>query len=154
MEGSGRMVVVGVGLNSQVGTIMGLLGATGDGSKSKKKKKKEKKKSKSKSSTKVSPSSSNIGEKRRETAPTNERSSRVRQLPPLGQSIDDEQEMKPIEKANNADGQEKKSTGSRPTTAESIEPKVTGAEKKKKSVAADSDSAPEGVSNDSKHKCK
>ncbi|CAF4819761.1 unnamed protein product, partial [Rotaria magnacalcarata] len=28
MEGSGRMLVVGVGLNSQVGRIMSLLGAT------------------------------------------------------------------------------------------------------------------------------
>jgi len=33
MEGSGRMIVVGVGLNSQVGRIMSLLGATGDDSK-------------------------------------------------------------------------------------------------------------------------
>ncbi|CAF1239400.1 unnamed protein product, partial [Adineta steineri] len=37
MEGSGRMVVVGVGLNSQVGNIMSLLGATGGDSKKKKK---------------------------------------------------------------------------------------------------------------------
>ena len=35
MEGSGRMLVVGVGLNSQVGTIMSLLGATGVEKKSK-----------------------------------------------------------------------------------------------------------------------
>ncbi|CAF4418930.1 unnamed protein product, partial [Adineta steineri] len=31
MEGSGRMVIVGVGLNSQVGSIMSLLGATDSG---------------------------------------------------------------------------------------------------------------------------
>jgi hypothetical protein len=43
MEGSARMVVVGVGLNSQVGNIMSLLGATAGGKDSKKKKKKTKK---------------------------------------------------------------------------------------------------------------
>lgn len=140
------MVVVGVGLNSQVGTIMGLLGAADDaGSKAKAKSKNnnnsEKKKSKSKSSTKVSPSSSN------------ETNSRVRRLPPLSQSIDDGQEMQAIERTSKADGQETKATSSRPTTAESIEPQVTGTEKKK-SVAADDDSAPADASNDSKHKCK
>jgi len=36
MEGSGRMLVVGVGLNSQVGSIMSLLGATDDDSKKEK----------------------------------------------------------------------------------------------------------------------
>lgn len=41
MEGSGRMVVVGVGLNSQVGNIMSLLGAT-EGAKAQKKEKKAK----------------------------------------------------------------------------------------------------------------
>ncbi|CAF1053389.1 unnamed protein product [Rotaria sp. Silwood1] len=35
MEGSGRMVVLGVGLNSQVRSIMSLLGATADGNESK-----------------------------------------------------------------------------------------------------------------------
>jgi hypothetical protein len=39
MEGSGRMIVVGVGLNSQVGSIMSLLGATDGGNNSKNKKK-------------------------------------------------------------------------------------------------------------------
>ncbi|CAF2314056.1 unnamed protein product [Rotaria sp. Silwood2] len=38
MEGSGRMVVMGVGLNSHIGTIMSLLGATDDAKKSKDKK--------------------------------------------------------------------------------------------------------------------
>ncbi len=33
MEGSGRMIIIGVGLNSQVGGIMSLLGAIGDDSK-------------------------------------------------------------------------------------------------------------------------
>lgn len=42
MEGSGRMVVLGVGLNSQVGVIMNLLGAT-EGSNASKDKKKDKK---------------------------------------------------------------------------------------------------------------
>jgi Ca2+ transporting ATPase len=40
MEGSGRMVIVGVGLNSQVGNIMSLLGATGGGKDSKERKSK------------------------------------------------------------------------------------------------------------------
>jgi len=40
MEGSGRMVIVGVGLNSQVGNIMSLLGATGGGKDSKQRKSK------------------------------------------------------------------------------------------------------------------
>ncbi len=48
MEGSGRMLVVGVGLNSQVGSIMNLLGATASGND----KKKDKKDSKA---TKVTP---------------------------------------------------------------------------------------------------
>lgn len=39
MEGSGRMVITGVGLNSQVGAIMSLLGVTGGGKDSKKSKK-------------------------------------------------------------------------------------------------------------------
>lgn len=39
MEGSARMVVLGVGLNSQVGTIMSLLGATADEHTEKEKKK-------------------------------------------------------------------------------------------------------------------
>ena len=39
MEGSGRMVITGVGLNSQVGAIMSLLGVTGGGGDSKKSKK-------------------------------------------------------------------------------------------------------------------
>ena len=43
MEGSGRMLVVGVGLNSQVGSIMSLLGATAGGADAKDKKKKKKK---------------------------------------------------------------------------------------------------------------
>ncbi len=43
MEGSGRMVIVGVGLNSQVGNIMSLLGATADGNASKNKKKENQK---------------------------------------------------------------------------------------------------------------
>ena len=42
MEGSGRMLVVGVGLNSQVGSIMSLLGATASGADAKDKKKKKK----------------------------------------------------------------------------------------------------------------
>lgn len=52
MEGSGRMIVVGVGLNSQVGRIMSLLGATNDDSKKKKDDKgKTKKQDKEKSSS-------------------------------------------------------------------------------------------------------
>jgi hypothetical protein len=54
MEGSGRFLVTAVGLNSQTGIIMTLLGATGDDDddeeeEEKKKKKKEKKNSKTKS---------------------------------------------------------------------------------------------------------
>ncbi|CAF0973525.1 unnamed protein product [Rotaria sordida] len=45
MEGSGRMVVLGVGLNSQVGNIMSLLGATSGGNESKNKKEARKSKS-------------------------------------------------------------------------------------------------------------
>jgi hypothetical protein len=44
MEGSGRMVIVGVGLNSQVGNIMSLLGATDSGNKPKEKQKDKKSK--------------------------------------------------------------------------------------------------------------
>ncbi|CAF0899609.1 unnamed protein product [Didymodactylos carnosus] len=68
MEGSGRMLVVGVGLNSQVGNIMTLLGATEQSKdkKSKKKKGKHKKKNKHKkngqASTKVSPNQEEKGE--------------------------------------------------------------------------------------------
>lgn len=43
MEGSGRMVVLGVGLNSQVGTIMSLLGATASNKEDKSKKPKKSK---------------------------------------------------------------------------------------------------------------
>lgn len=53
MEGSGRMVVVGVGLNSQVGTIMSLLGATATTKEAKNKKKDQK----AKAATKVTPDS-------------------------------------------------------------------------------------------------
>lgn len=49
MEGTGRMLIVGVGLNSQVGTIMKLLGATENSSS------KKEKKIRSKSSTRISP---------------------------------------------------------------------------------------------------
>jgi Ca2+ transporting ATPase len=53
MEGSGRMVIVGVGLNSQVGNIMSLLGATEGGNKEKAKKKDKKSKTSTPSATKV-----------------------------------------------------------------------------------------------------
>jgi pheromone shutdown protein TraB len=45
MEGSGKMVVVAVGINSQAGIIFSLLGATQDEDKEEKEKKKKKKKS-------------------------------------------------------------------------------------------------------------
>jgi len=115
MEGSGRMIVVGVGLNSQVGRIMNLLGATGDGGskkgKGKDKDKKEKKKddkkkdkkSKSKSSTKVSPDTSKADEHedKTQTIHTEDETKshpRTRKLPPLKQSKVEEQEMQPTKK--------------------------------------------------------
>lgn len=55
MEGSGRMVVVGVGLNSQVGTIMSLLGATAEKKEAKNKKKEAKTKTITPSATKITP---------------------------------------------------------------------------------------------------
>ena len=55
MEGSGRMVVVGVGLNSQVGTIMSLLGATAEKKEAKNKKKEQKAKTATPSATKITP---------------------------------------------------------------------------------------------------
>ena len=53
MEGSGRMVVVSVGSNSQVGNIMSLLGATEGGKDSKDKKKDRKSKTTTPSATKI-----------------------------------------------------------------------------------------------------
>lgn len=47
MEGSGRMVVTAVGINSQTGIIFTLLGAGGDDEEEKKEKEKKEKKSKS-----------------------------------------------------------------------------------------------------------
>ncbi|CAF4412715.1 unnamed protein product, partial [Rotaria magnacalcarata] len=58
MEGSGRMLVVGVGLNSQVGRIMSLLGATDEDSKKKKADKKTTKKTENSKTTKPKPLSS------------------------------------------------------------------------------------------------
>jgi len=115
MEGSGRMVVVGVGLNSQVGSIMSLLGATADDSKKKKKdekkdnkddRKKKDKKSKPLSSTKVSPDTSKPDENENNTQTVHTENEtkhpRTRKLPPLKESNDtDEQEMKPTKKENN-----------------------------------------------------
>lgn len=46
MEGSGRMVVTAVGVNSQTGIIFTLLGAGGDDEDEKKEKEKKEKKSK------------------------------------------------------------------------------------------------------------
>ena len=46
MEGSGRMVVTAVGVNSQTGIIFTLLGAGGDDEEEKKEKEKKDKKSK------------------------------------------------------------------------------------------------------------
>lgn len=46
MEGSGRMVVTAVGINSQTGIIFTLLGAGGDDDEEKKEKEKKEKKSK------------------------------------------------------------------------------------------------------------
>ncbi|CAF1139095.1 unnamed protein product [Adineta ricciae] len=54
MEGSGRMIVLGVGLNSQVGSIMSLLGATEGGKKTKAKKSESKPKPRTQSTPKVS----------------------------------------------------------------------------------------------------
>ncbi|CAF0836714.1 unnamed protein product [Adineta steineri] len=57
MEGSGRMVIVGVGLNSQVGSIMSLLGATDGGKDAKDKKKDKADKARTPSTTKPIPDS-------------------------------------------------------------------------------------------------
>ncbi|CAF2700040.1 unnamed protein product [Rotaria sp. Silwood2] len=123
MEGSGRMIVVGVGLNSQVGKIMSLLGATGDDSKKKKKDKRKTKKSpksKSLSSSKVYPDKSEQNENEhntdtvhieKEKNQSTKKHPRIHKLSPLKQKKDNEQEMKPTKKENNNNNneQEKKS---------------------------------------------
>ncbi|CAF3617423.1 unnamed protein product [Rotaria sp. Silwood1] len=117
MEGSGRMVVVGVGLNSQVGRIMSLLGATEDDSK---KKKKKSPKPKSLSSSKVYPDKSEQNENEHNTDTVhieNEKNQstkkhpRIHKLLSLNQKKDNEQDMKPTKKENhnNNNEQEKKS---------------------------------------------
>nr|ACC43965.1 plasma membrane calcium-dependent ATPase [Philodina roseola] len=126
MEGSGRMVVTGVGLNSQVGNIMSLLGATEEGSKKKKEeKKKNKTKSKpKKSSTRVSPETSPKTEKKETTVTIeNEQKSpskRSKKLPPLGNATD---ETKQID-----DDDSKKEN--RPTTSSSVKTKMENGAKK------------------------
>ncbi|CAF1076740.1 unnamed protein product, partial [Didymodactylos carnosus] len=77
MEGSGRMVVVGVGLNSQVGLIMSLLGATAE-TKGNKKKAKQTKKQKG---TKVSPDAVENGDAQTETT-TKQVTQQRQQTPP------------------------------------------------------------------------
>ncbi|CAF2413402.1 unnamed protein product [Rotaria sp. Silwood2] len=132
MEGSGRMLIVGVGLNSQVGRIMSLLGATDDDSKKKKKDKKKNKKNENKknenkkpsklkslSSTKVSPDKSKKNEndhnietvhEENEKNQSTTRHSRVHKLPALKQTNNDEHELKPTKKETNNDEHELKST--------------------------------------------
>nr|ACD88945.1 plasma membrane calcium ATPase [Adineta vaga] len=133
MEGSGRMLVVGVGLNSQVGSIMSLLGATADDSKKKGKKDKKKdkedgkkndKKPKPISSTKVAPDRSTSDEKDtnvqtietvNETKQSSANHPRVKKLPEAKQSSTDEHEMKPTKSADtkeNNDDKPKKSSSS------------------------------------------
>ncbi|CAF1094635.1 unnamed protein product [Adineta ricciae] len=131
MEGSGRMVVVGVGLNSQVGSIMSLLGAAGDDSKKKGKKDKgkdkkkdkpdEKKKSKPISSTKVAPDRSTSDEKKsdaqtvetiNETKQSSTSHPRVRKLPEVNQPSKEEHEMKPTKSAESKDDGDNKSNKS------------------------------------------
>ncbi|CAM2710546.1 unnamed protein product [Rotaria socialis] len=148
MEGSGRMLVVGVGLNSQVGRIMSLLGATNDDSKKKQGGKKTTKKTENSKtpkpkpllSTKVSPDKSkpNDNESNNQTVHTENENNRsttttssgVHKLPPFSQTNNDEHGMKRTKTENSsqeqmkqlkADKQKQSTSRSITTTSSSLE---------------------------------
>jgi hypothetical protein len=135
MEGSGRMVIVGVGLNSQVGNIMSLLGATADGNASKNKKKDNK-------NTKITtPSAAKI------TTDVSKQSLHVQDEIKLSTTTSEEQlhshKLSPIERSNETkeNNQDNKS-----------EPTKNGQGGMAKLVDDADDEEGEGLS-DSKHKC-
>lgn len=135
MEGSGRMVIVGVGLNSQVGNIMSLLGATADGNTSKNKKKDNK-------NTKITtPSAAKI------TTDVSKQSLHVQDEIKLSTTTSEEQlhshKLSPTERSNETkeNNQDNKS-----------EPTKNGQGGMAKLVDDVDDEEGEGLS-DSKHKC-
>jgi hypothetical protein len=135
MEGSGRMVIVGVGLNSQVGNIMSLLGATADGNASKNKKKDNK-------NTKITtPSAAKI------TPDLSKQSLHVQDEIKLSTTTSEEQlhshKLSPTERSNETkeNNQDNKS-----------EPTKNGQGGMAKLVDDADDEEGEGLS-DSKHKC-
>jgi hypothetical protein len=128
MEGSGRMVIVGVGLNSQVGNIMSLLGAT-DGGKDSKTKKKDKasKKTTTKLPTDLSKQSVKIEDETKASLPTT-----TNEYSPLRQSE--------LIKETNVDSKDepiKNGQGGKPKLAADVEEEEDA-----------------NVASDSKHKCK
>ncbi|CAM4791578.1 unnamed protein product [Rotaria magnacalcarata] len=170
MEGSGRMLVVGVGLNSQVGRIMSLLGATDEDSKKKKGDKKTTKKTENSkttkpkplSSTKVSPDKSrpNDNESNNQAVHTENENNRsattssgVHKLPPSSQTNNDEHEMRRTKTENSSQEQMKQSKADKQkhsasrsitttTTAASLERDSSHDEKNKSGEKEDPEQKP------------
>ncbi len=111
MEGSGRMVIVGVGLNSQVGSIMSLLGATAGGNESKDKKTEKKAKTTTVSATKITPDLSKqtvqIEDETKPPTTINEEEQRLRQSPSGDQTKVTNQETKQDTTTNGQGGMAK-----------------------------------------------
>jgi hypothetical protein len=126
MEGSGRMLVVGVGLNSQVGTIMSLLGATDGSSKVDKKDKKKEIMNKSKSRARISPDHLKEDEHRSSptsTINTNDHSRSTQRLPPLKSFDENEQEMTSIRNNRSIQNHNNQLNNDRSDATNAIEPK-------------------------------
>jgi hypothetical protein len=135
MEGTGRMVIVGVGLNSQVGNIMSLIGTTEGGNDSKNKKKVKKTKTTKPSAKKVtldsSKQSTHIEDETKSPATTNEEHPSWRQL----QSTDNKS------KETNQDNKEEPTKNGQGEMAQLVDDVE---EEEERASAA----------NDSKHRCK
>ncbi|CAF3901784.1 unnamed protein product [Rotaria sordida] len=118
MEGSGRMVVLGVGLNSQVGNIMSLLGATSGGNESKNKKEARKSKS-TKAQSDLTKQSVHVEDETKQRSPTiSEKQSNEDQL----RSVKTSKDKYDNETNESTPDNKKKSTKKVKTTAvESIE---------------------------------
>jgi hypothetical protein len=141
MEGSGRMVIVGVGLNSQVGNIMSLLGATAQEIDSKTKKKDNKNtKTTTPSATKITPNLSkqsiHIEDETKPLTTTTEEHSRGHQLSSTKQSGDHNENKIKETNLNTKEEPTKNGQGGMAKLAE------------------DSEEEEGSGSNDSKHKCK
>lgn len=141
MEGSGRMVIVGVGLNSQVGTIMSLLGATAEGNKGKKKEKNKNDKTRTQSASKVTPdlSKQNV-QSEDETKPTTTTADGENlhlKTSPLKQHSNDNYDNKI--KETNVDQKDEPTKNGKGAIAQ---------------AAVDDNEDEEGGASDAKHKCK